>query len=155
MENYRDTPLARFATFWWGLGLLVLMGAAVLVLRLVSGGGQEDLDGAAAQIRLEKRAEVDRAQQSNLEVGIVEEGKIVRLAPEMVFRAMTPTLLAKPRAIEASDQVVPGIEDLDQMRDQDIVQPATPADLGTDPGEPDPSQIRPGLDTTPQPHSSE
>lgn len=152
MENYRDTPLARFATFWWGLGLLVIMGAAVLILRLLSGESQTDLDTAAMQIRVEKRAEVDKAQAANLEVGVVEEGRIVRLAPEMVFTAMTPTLLAKPRAIVAPEQVVPGISDGEAIRDQEIVQPATPADLGTDPGEPDPSQIQTGVDQSPQPN---
>ncbi len=118
MENYRDTPLARFSTFWWGLGLLFIAFAAVIALRLVSTDEVTDLEQDAIDIRNVKRAEVDAAQNAAFEVGVVEEGKVVRLLPADVVPALQESFLSAPVAVKKPEQAVPGTATFDKIQKQ-------------------------------------
>ncbi len=118
MENYRDTPLARFSTFWWGLGLLFIALAAVIALRFVSTDEVTDLEQGAIDTRLAKRAEVDAAQNAAFEVGVVEEGKTVRLLPADVLPALQDSFLAAPAAVKIPEQAVPGTATFEKLQKQ-------------------------------------
>src|SRR5690606_16331971 len=87
MSNQSDNPLARFAAFWWGLGVFSLFGILLLALRLFTGGGDDanPLEEAAAADRLEIRAEVDAAQDAAFGYKVLEEGKTVQVPPHEVF----------------------------------------------------------------------
>lgn len=113
MSNQSDNPLARFAAFWWGLGVFSLFGILLLALRLFTGGGDDanPLEEAAAADRLEIRAEVDAAQDAAFGYKVLEEGKTVQVPPHEVFGLIGDKLIgSKPVAVKKPEQMVPGGE---------------------------------------------
>lgn len=118
MENYRDTPLARFSTFWWGLGLLFIALAAVIGLRIVANDEPTDLEQDAMDIRSAKRAEVNKAQDAAFEIAEVEKGKTVRLLPSQVIPSLESSFLAAPAAVKDPKQAVPGTPTFEKLQKQ-------------------------------------
>jgi len=111
MEPARDNPFARFAAFWWGLGVISLFGFILLIVWLIKGGDPEvdTLEFAAARKRYDARQAVDEAQQANLSWKVVEEGQTVQAPPEAVFGLVGEQLVSsKPTKVDDPAQVVPG-----------------------------------------------
>ena len=50
-RNLRDTPLRRFSTFWWGLGLFVVFAIASFFIRGCVHGEKNDVDTARGKER--------------------------------------------------------------------------------------------------------
>ncbi len=82
--NLRDTPLRRFATFWWGLGLFFVFGLIVLMIKNFI---QEDeiysADDEVSKARVIKREQLYAAQAALLEY--TKEGQNVQLPPSALF----------------------------------------------------------------------
>ena len=112
MDPSRDNPMARFAAFWWGIGVIFLFGFVLWIVSLFKGGdsGVDPLEQAAALKRYQARAQVDEAQQAALtEVKVVEEGRSVQVPPTAVFGAVGRQLVASsPVKVDKPEQVVPG-----------------------------------------------
>lgn len=110
MENYRDTPLARFGTFWWGLALIFAFGFIAFGLRAVLHNDPNDADDQRAVGRLEVRAQVELEQAALLKAQELSDGK-VQLAPSQVFQAIAPSLLSQqPEAVRSAATAVPDTE---------------------------------------------
>lgn len=115
MENYRDTTLARFTTFWWGLALIFAFGLIAVVSRLVFYKDANDAEDERAVGRLEMRATVDMEQEALLAPQELSDGK-VQLAPELVFDAIAPELLSEqPEAVRTAAAAVPDTETFRKM----------------------------------------
>ncbi len=111
MSSPSDNPLARFAAFWWGLGVFSLFGFLLFATWLFKGGADDSnpLEEAAAANRLEIRATVDAAQQAVFQYKVLEEGKTVQVPPHEVFALVGEKLAAaKPEPVEKPEQMVPG-----------------------------------------------
>ncbi|MBB5353804.1 mono/diheme cytochrome c family protein [Haloferula luteola] len=112
MEPSRDNPLARFAAFWWGIGVVSLFFVVLLITRLAKGGADapDPLEEAARLKRLEVRAKVDESQKSHLNSWTVsQDGSTVKANPDAVFDLIGKQLVAsKPTASTDAAQVVPG-----------------------------------------------
>lgn len=140
MEPSRDNPLIRFSAFWWGIGVISLFGALLLILWLKSGGdsGIEPLEQAAAIKRYETRAKVDSDQNANLTWKVVEDGSTVQVPPTATFGMLGSQLIAsKPSKVEDPAQVIPNTPTADALAagpsaDFGAVDAMTPA-AGTEP----------------------
>ena len=83
-NNLRDTPLRRFNTFWWGLGLFVIFGLAVLILKnFFQSDDISTVDQERGKERLIKYEQVQREQAALLEYK--KDGSSVQLPPEDLF----------------------------------------------------------------------
>ncbi len=111
MSPSRDNPLVRFSAFWWGIGVILLFFVILLVTRAIVGGGEakDPLEEAARKTRLKTLAQIEAAQEANLEARVVEEGETVQLSPEGVFGHVAKQLLAaEPTKVDDPAQVIPG-----------------------------------------------
>ncbi len=111
MSSSSDNPLLRFAAFWWALGVFMLFGVILLVLKFTSGsaGKADPLEEAAAARRYEIRQTVTAAQEAALGYKEVEKGKVVQVRPQDVFELVGQELLAaKPVAVAKPEQIIPG-----------------------------------------------
>ena len=83
-NNLRDTPLRRFNTFWWGLGLFVAFGLAVLLLKnFIQTDEVSTADIERGKARLIKLEQVQREQAALLEYK--KDGESVQLPPKALF----------------------------------------------------------------------
>ena len=93
--NLRDTPLRRFNTFFWGLGLFVVFGIACLIIKYFI---QEDkmfsVDDERGKARVVKREQVEAAQAVLLEYK--KDGNSVQLPPSALFSVAGELLEIKP-----------------------------------------------------------
>ncbi len=107
MDPLRDTPLKRFGAYWIGLFILFSFGIALLILSPILNKEKEDpILKAQYAKRLEIKAEVDAAQQSQLV--FKQSGDNAQVAPEYAFDYTAKQLLdlsPMPTSI-----VVPGSE---------------------------------------------
>jgi len=63
-NNLRDTPLRRFNTFWWGLGLFVVFGIVCLVIKnlfLDENQYSADVEKGKARVILREKVEAEQA----------------------------------------------------------------------------------------------
>jgi len=99
--NLRDTPLRRFNTFWWGLGLFVVFGIACFVIKnLFQSDDPYSADDEVAIERIIKREKTEDEQAALLEYK--KEGDSVQLPPSALFSLAGELLDTKP-----SDSSVP------------------------------------------------
>jgi len=83
-NNLRDTPLRRFNTFWWGLGLFVVFGLAVLILKnFIHTDKVSSVDVERGRERIIKRDQVQREQAALLDYK--KDGDSVQLPPKALF----------------------------------------------------------------------
>ena len=83
-NNLRDTPLRRFTTFWWGLGLFVAFGLAIVIIaNIVQGDEVPSADKERGKVRLLIKEQVD-AEQNALLMPKKTEDK-VQLPPNALF----------------------------------------------------------------------
>ncbi len=68
--NLRDTPLRRFSTFWWGLGLFVVFAIASFFIRGCVHGDKTDVDTARGKERTIKFEKNKAAQDESLKVDV-------------------------------------------------------------------------------------
>jgi mono/diheme cytochrome c family protein len=111
MSSTSDNPLLRFAAFWWALGVFMLFGVILLVIKFSAGsaGKADPLEEAAAARRLEIRQTVTDAQKAALAYKEIEKGKVVQVPPHDVFGLVGRELLAsKPVAVAKPEQIIPG-----------------------------------------------
>jgi len=66
--NLRDTPLRRFSTFWWGLGLFVVFAIASFFIRGCVHGEKTDVDTARGKDRIIKLEKNKAAQDESFKV---------------------------------------------------------------------------------------
>lgn len=99
MDPYRDNPLLRFATFWWGLGAFLIFAVGLVLIWAFQWRTPETLDDVAAQVRYETKAKVDAEQAAALSAAALEAA-MKKVAAELPA--------AKPIAVEKPEQVVPG-----------------------------------------------
>jgi len=66
--NLRDTPLRRFSTFWWGLGLFVVFAISSFFIRGCVYGEKTDVDTARGKERLLTLEKNTKAQDESLKV---------------------------------------------------------------------------------------
>ncbi|MGJ8677559.1 MAG: c-type cytochrome [Akkermansiaceae bacterium] len=95
-DNKNDTPLARFCTFFWGMGLFVVFGlASVIAYAFVS--SSDPVYTILSEDRLGVKTEVD---QTNAELLIDKDldGGLKQMAPDEVFEDMKPNLMSAPKA---------------------------------------------------------
>lgn len=121
MASSRDNPLARFAAFWWGVGVISLFFVILLITRLVVGGDDDanPLEQAAAMKRLKLRNQVDETQTANLQWQVVEEGETVQAPPMAILDHIGETLLeAEPTKVEDPAQIIPGSEAAEELANQ-------------------------------------
>ena len=83
-NNLRDTPLRRFNTFWWGLGLFVVFGLVFLIVKNFfqpeKGATVDEERGKERTIKLEK---VKQEQAALIEYK--KDGDSVQLPPQALF----------------------------------------------------------------------
>jgi hypothetical protein len=83
-NNLRDTPIRRFATFLWGLGLFVVFGLIVLIIKnFILDDDMYTADKEVARARIIKREQVYDAQAALL--AYKKEGDTVQLPPSALF----------------------------------------------------------------------
>lgn len=99
MEPVRDNPLSRFTSFWWTLGIFLLVAAGVGVFALFNREAPVDLETEAAKTRYEVRKQVDAAQAAAFKPGALDKGM------QQVVEKLAAT---KPAAVEQPEQIVPG-----------------------------------------------
>jgi mono/diheme cytochrome c family protein len=99
MDPYRDNPLLRFATFWWGLGAFLIFAVGLIFFWAFQDKNVETLEDVAAKARYETKAKVDAAQAGVLSPAAMEAA-MKKVAAEL------PS--AKPVAVEKPEQLVPG-----------------------------------------------
>lgn len=66
--NQRDTPLRRFSTFCWGLGLFVVFAIFAFVIKGCVFTQETDVDDQVGQDRLIKLSENTAAQKAAVKV---------------------------------------------------------------------------------------
>lgn len=100
MDTASDNPLRRFTSFWLGLAIFLAFAIVVLLLGpLLSGDSGDSMYEAAAERRLETKADLMRQQAEVLPAAKVEAA----------FSKVGPELLATEiAAVEDPTQVVPG-----------------------------------------------
>ena len=82
--NLRDTPLRRFNTFWWGLGLFVVFGVVCLVIKnFILTDDPYNTDDMVGAERMLKREKVEKEQAALLEYK--KDGNNVQLPPSALF----------------------------------------------------------------------
>jgi len=140
MDPTRDNPIFRFKAAWWGLGLFALFAAALAVAWMFSGDEGPTLEELAAADRYGNAADIEAAQQANLDWKEIEAGKVIQAPPGEVFAHVGSQLLkAGPAAIERPDQVVPGtptakkLEEAAAAAAASVVIPEVAADAPIDP----------------------
>lgn len=99
MDPYRDNPLRRFATFWWGLGSFLIFAVGLSLIWMFQGKETETLEDVAAKARYETKKKIDTAQADALSAAAIEAA-MAKVAADLHT--------AKPVAVERPDQVVPG-----------------------------------------------
>lgn len=99
MDPYRDNPLLRFATFWWGLGAFLIFAAGLVFFWAFQDKNVETLEDVAAKVRYETKAKVDAEQSEVLSEAAIEVA-MKKVAAELPA--------AKPTAVEKPEQIVPG-----------------------------------------------
>ena len=99
MDPYRDNPLLRFATFWWGLGAFMIFAVGLALIWAFQDKNPETLDDVAAKARYETKAKVDAAQAAALSAEAIDAA-MKKVAAELPA--------AKPVAVEKPEQLVPG-----------------------------------------------
>ncbi len=83
-NNLRDTPLRRFNTFWWGLGLFVAFGLAIFIIKnFVQTDEVSTADTARGKARIIKLEQVKAEQSALLEYK--KDGDSVQLPPHALF----------------------------------------------------------------------
>lgn len=93
--NLRDTPLRRFNTFLWGMGLFVVFGIAILVIKyFIQDDKMFSVDDQRGKARVLKREQVEAAQAALLEYK--KEGNSVQLPPSALFSLAGEILETKP-----------------------------------------------------------
>jgi len=93
--NQRDTPLRRFATFWWGLGLFVVFGLICLIIKnFIQSDEMYRADDEVGKARVVKREQVEAAQAALLEYK--KEGDSVQLPPSALFSIAGEILELEP-----------------------------------------------------------
>lgn len=107
METHRDTPLARFSAFWWGIGLFFLFAILLLFARPMFKKEVVTLDDVEAEARTARRAEITSKQAAYFETKIVEKGKTAQVLPSVVFSSVGKELLSTPTPVKKPEQLVP------------------------------------------------
>jgi len=93
--NLRDTPLRRFNTFWWGLGLFVVFGLVILIIKnFIQSDERYSADDEVGKARIVKKEQVDAAQAALLEYK--KEGDSVQLPPSALFGVAGDFIETKP-----------------------------------------------------------
>jgi len=100
--NLRDTPLRRFNTFWWGLGLFSVFAIAAFGVRLFTSDEPSEVDLLAGKERIENRRAITAEQLAERDAyKDLGEGK-VQVKPSDVFGlAKEMKLLEGPTASKA------------------------------------------------------
>lgn len=97
--NLRDTPLRRFNTFFWGLGLFVVFGIVCLIIKyFIQDDNMFSVDDERGKVRTIKREEVDKAQASLLEYK--KDGDGVQVPPSALFGLAGDILETEPAESE-------------------------------------------------------
>jgi len=99
MDPYRDNPLLRFATFWWGLGAFMIFAVGLALIWAFQDKDNATLDDVAAKARYETKAKVDAEQAAAMSAEAIDAA-MKKVAAEL------PS--AKPVAVEKPEQIVPG-----------------------------------------------
>ena len=99
MDPYRDNPLRRFATFWWGLGAFLIFAVGLALIWAFQDKTPETLDDVAAKARYATKAKVEAEQSAVLSAEAIEAA-MKKVAAELPA--------AKPMAVEKPEQIVPG-----------------------------------------------
>lgn len=99
MDPYRDNPLRRFATFWWGLGAFLIFAVGLAVILLIQNDEPDTLEDVAAEGRYKTKQSVDAAQEEEFSSASIEAA-MVKVAATLHEE--------KPVAVEKPEQVVPG-----------------------------------------------
>jgi len=106
MDPQRDTPLKRFGALWIGLFIILSFGVAALVVApfLNNSNVEDEVLQAEYDVRLETKAEIDKAQAEQLIYK--ESGDTAQVPPQQAFKFTSKQLLNQ--SATASTQVVPG-----------------------------------------------
>ncbi len=91
--NQRDTPLRRFNTFWWGLGLFVVFAVASLVISAISPKSNNS-DTELRRERSKMRVEAVAAQKAVLDSKVPVAAVYTELGKSLVSKK--PVASAKP-----------------------------------------------------------
>ncbi len=91
--NQRDTPLRRFNTFWWGLGLFVVFAVASLIFSAVS-PKSEDAQTDRRRERTKFKAATVESQKAVLDAKVPVTVVYDELGKSLV--AAKPTASTKP-----------------------------------------------------------
>ncbi len=93
--NLRDTPLRRFNTFFWGLGLFLVFGVAYLLIKFVIMGDRPfSVDSERGKAREIKHDQVKAAQAVILDYK--KEGSSVQVPPSALFSMAGELLQIQP-----------------------------------------------------------
>lgn len=83
--NLRDTPLRRFNTFWWGLGLFFVFAIAAVAIGLMSTDEPTDLEKMRGKARMDTYRTITEQQLIERDsYKELEDGK-VQVKPTDVF----------------------------------------------------------------------
>jgi len=96
MDHTRDNPLKRFTAFWVALLLVTAFGIACIILRPITHARVDSAMEAAAEDRRALRAEVDNAQDKNLNQDALDEA-FQASAASLIASKPTPGKVAVPK----------------------------------------------------------
>jgi len=99
MDHTRDNPLKRFKAFWIALLLVFSFGVALLILRPFTHGDSNSAMTVTGKARLEVKAELDRAQDSALNAGALDEaisGQLESFSQNTPAKGAMPVPAATP-----------------------------------------------------------
>lgn len=99
MDPYRDNPLLRFFTFWWGLAAFLIFAVGLAIVLVFQDKQPKTLEDVAGDVRYEIKAMVDADQAKAL-----PEDALQSVADSVVDQLVHE----KPLAVESPEQVVPG-----------------------------------------------
>lgn len=135
MDPTRDNPLARFATFWWGIGTFLLFAVVLGVFLLLNRSEPDSVEDQAAAPRYETKAAVDSAQ--------VESYPTAQMAAA-IATVGKQMIASKPVAVEAPEQLVPGSATAKKLADAPAADTAAIDAPAADEGPVDPAVMEVG-----------
>jgi hypothetical protein len=127
--NLRDTPLRRFATFCWGLGLFVVFGLICLIIKnFIQEDEMFSVDEERGKARVVKREQVEKAQAALLEYK--KEGDSVQLPPSALFSVASELEILE---IQPADSGIPHNKQFGESADEQTQEKMDPPAEGETP----------------------
>ena len=101
MDHTRDNPLKRFTAFWIAFLLVATFGIGCIILRPLTHGEVSTAEQAAAEGRLQIKAEVLEAEAETLNLSALEAALTSHAKDLTNSQAPEPGSMAVPSAVPA------------------------------------------------------